>query len=131
LFKLQKKYILMTVLLLLIEVFIAVYIHDNFIRPYVGDFLVVILIYCLIKSFLNITVSKAAISVLIFSYTIEILQYFNYAGLLGLEKYRLAYIILGHSFAWFDLVAYTLGIMLVIVLERVKFLKPAISEIEN
>ncbi|MFT5385169.1 MAG: hypothetical protein ACI81W_002574, partial [Saprospiraceae bacterium] len=41
---------MMTAFLFLIEVGIAVFIQDRIIRPYIGDLLVVILIYCFIRS---------------------------------------------------------------------------------
>ena len=37
-------YAIATVILLLIEVLIAIYVHDAFVRPYIGDVLVVIVI---------------------------------------------------------------------------------------
>ena len=38
--------------ILIIEIIIGVYIHDAFIRPYIGDVLVVILICCFIRIFI-------------------------------------------------------------------------------
>ena len=75
----QRNYFFLALLLLLIEIFIAIFIHDQFIRPYVGDFLVVILMYCFIKSFLNTPVIATAIGVLLFAYAVETVQYFNLA----------------------------------------------------
>ena len=40
-----------TVILLLTEVLIALYVHDAFVRPYIGDVLVVIVIYTFIRIF--------------------------------------------------------------------------------
>ena len=74
--KFKLKYFILAAILFLIEVLIALFIHDNFIRPFVGDVLVVILIYCFIKSFLNSPVVITAIAVLLFAYLIEVLQYF-------------------------------------------------------
>ncbi|MEX8549147.1 MAG: DUF2809 domain-containing protein [Mucilaginibacter sp.] len=91
--------------------------HDALIRPYGGDFLVVILLYCLIKSFSNLRVWTAAIGVLLFSYLVETLQFFHIVNLLGFEKSRIACIIIGTSFTWSDLVAYTLGILVVLAAE--------------
>ena len=116
-FQLYKKYFLLALLLFLTEVFIAVYLHDAVIRPYGGDFLVVILIYCFVKSFLNTPVKATALAVLLFSYIIETLQYFHIVNILGLEKSKIACIIIGTSFAWTDLLAYTLGILLVLGIE--------------
>ena len=115
---LNRKYFLLTIVLFLIEVFIALYVHDNFVRPFFGDFLVVILVYCFIRSFLNISVISASISALLFSYSVEIAQYFNMVEVLGLQKSRLARTVIGTSFAWEDIVAYTLGIVFVILLEK-------------
>ncbi|WP_373513520.1 DUF2809 domain-containing protein [Persicitalea sp.] len=114
----NKKYFLLTITLFLIEVFIALYVHDNFIRPLFGDFLVVILVYRFIRSFLQISVIAAAISALLFSYFVEIAQYFNMVEVLGLQKSRLARTVIGTSFAWEDIVAYTLGIVFVILVEK-------------
>lgn len=117
-FKFNIKYLLLTVLLLAVEIIIAVYFHDDFIRPHVGDFLVVLLLYCLVKSFLNSKVWLTALAVLIFSYAIETLQYFHIVNILGLEKSKIACTIIGTSFEWTDILAYTLGILLVLVVEK-------------
>ena len=95
----NKKYFLLTIILFIIEVLIAVFVHDKIIRPYVGDILVVILIYCFIKSFFNFSVWKTAIGVLIFSFTIEFLQYFKVVKLLGLQSNHLANTVIGTSLA--------------------------------
>ena len=116
--KLNSQYLILTLLLFLTEVLIALYIHDGFIRPYLGDFLVVILIYCFVKSFLNTPVWPTAIGVLAFSYAVETLQYFNIVQKLGLQHSKVARIVIGSSFEWLDLVAYTGGIALVLVVEK-------------
>ena len=120
LFKFNQRYFLLTVLLFIIEVLIALFVDDRFIRPYFGDFLVTILMYCFVRSFLNTPVLPTAIAVLVFSYFIETLQYFQLVSRLGLQHSRFARTVLGSSFEWMDLVAYTLGIVLVIYLERNK-----------
>ena len=42
-------YAIITLALLVVEILIALYIHDDFIRPYIGDVLVVIVIYTFIR----------------------------------------------------------------------------------
>lgn len=113
-------YFSLTVLIFLMEVLIAVYLHDDFIRPYVGDFLVVILIYCFVRSFLQAPVVPVALAVLAFSYLIETLQYFNLVKLIGLEHSRIANIVIGNYFTWADLICYTLGIGFTILVEKIK-----------
>jgi DNA integrity scanning protein DisA with diadenylate cyclase activity len=117
--KFQWKYFGLAILLFVVEVLIALYINDSFIRPYFGDFLVVILIYCFLKSFWNARVKTVAISVLLFSYFVEISQYFKIVKLLGLQNSKLANISIGNSFAWVDMLAYTLGILFVLFVEKI------------
>ena len=116
----QKRYFVLAIIILITERLIAAFAHDKIIRPYIGDLLVVILIYCFLKSFLDIPVFPTAIAVLLFSYTIEILQYFNLADRLGFHNSKLAKIIIGSSFEWIDLIAYTAGIAIVLFIEKVK-----------
>lgn len=114
----NRNYFLLTILLFLIEVYIALFVHDNFIRPYLGDVLVVILIYCFVKSFLKVSVLKAAIAVLLFAFSIETLQYFLIVEKLNLQDNKLARTVIGTSFAWEDILAYIAGIVIVIVFEK-------------
>lgn len=118
--KFNRAYFILTLLLFMVEFIIGADVHDEIIRPYGGDFLVVILIYCLVKSFLNTPVLQTAISVLLFAYMVEISQYFHLVSHLGLQHSRVAKILLGTSFSFTDLLAYTLGILLVIVVENIK-----------
>ncbi len=118
-FTFQRTYFTLTILLFVVEILIALFVKDSFVRPYVGDFLVVILIYCFLKSFWKAPVKIVAISVLLFSYLVELLQYFKIVKLLGLKNSRLANVIIGNSFAWSDMLAYALGIMLVVWIERI------------
>ena len=118
LLKFNKKYFIIAVGIFVIEVVIALFIHDKIIRPYIGDFLVVILIYCSVKSFLNTSVYPTALAVLLFSYVVEISQYFHLVNYLGLQNSKLARTIIGTSFEWTDLATYTTGIVVVILIEK-------------
>ena len=119
-FRFHKLYFLSALLLFVIEFIIGADVHDAVIRPYGGDFLVVILLYCLIKSFVNAPAFKTACSVLLFAYLVEISQYFHLVNLLGLQNSKIAKILLGTFFSFTDLLAYTLGILLVIIIENAK-----------
>lgn len=114
----NKNYFGVTILLFVIEVVIAVFVHDNFVRPYLGDVLVVILIYCFIKSFLKLPILPAVLFVLAFSFTIEFLQYLNIVKILHLENSKIARTVLGTSFSWIDLLTYLIGLIIVIVVEK-------------
>jgi DNA integrity scanning protein DisA with diadenylate cyclase activity len=117
-FTFSKTYFALSAILLAIEVAIGFYMRDAYIRPFGGDFLVVILIYCFVKSFIKCNVNGTLIGVLLFAYLIEILQYFHFVNLLGLQNAAAARIIIGTHFAWTDMLMYTLGILLVWISER-------------
>jgi hypothetical protein len=106
-----------TIGLLTTEIIIALFINDQFIRPYFGDFLVVILIYCFIRTFIQSSAWPVALFVLLFSITVEILQYFNLINALGLENNAIAKAVLGTSFSWNDITMYVLGVMSAIFLD--------------
>jgi hypothetical protein len=118
--KFNFYYFTLTIVLFIAEFFIGTYMHDAIIRPYGGDFLVVIFLYCFIKSFVQTPIKGTAIGVLLLAYVIETLQYFHFVDVLGWHNSKLANIILGNFFAWGDIVAYTLGIVLVLILEQVR-----------
>jgi len=77
---------LLSVLLLIIEILIAAYLNDSLIRPYGGDFLVVILLYCLMRSFLNLSVLRTSLIVLLISYLVEITQYSGWLTYLASDR---------------------------------------------
>lgn len=116
-YKFNLSYFIGFSLLLIIEILIAMYVFDDFVRPFLGDFLVVILIYCLVKSFIKNRIFTVALGVLLFSFLVEIAQYFKIVKILGLSQSKLANIIIGNSFSFIDLLMYTLGIAFVLMIE--------------
>src|ERR1700722_2238745 len=101
-----------------VEIFIGASMHGRIIRPYGGDYLVVILLYCLIRSCWEVPIVITALLVLLFSYVVEVSQYFHLADRLGLREPSLARTLLGTYFSWTDLLVYTLGILTVLGLEK-------------
>jgi hypothetical protein len=116
--KWNKTYFGLTLFLFFIEFLIAIYVHDAIVRPYIGDVLVVILIYCFIKSLFNTKVIPTAIFVLLFAFGVETLQYLNIIEILGLENNSFARIVIGTSFAWMDIICYCIGIVIVLAVEK-------------
>ena len=113
----NKTYFGLATLLFIIEVLIAIFLKSGFIRHTFGDYLVVILIYCFFKSFLKVNSFKLAIAVLLFALTIEFLQLCNILNLLNLENNKTAILLLGSTFHFSDLIAYTLGITIFLIID--------------
>ncbi len=111
------RFFLLTILFFVTEVLIALYVRDNFVRPYVGDYLVVMLIYCAVRTFIKANPVKIAIAVLLFAYLVEVLQYFRIVDRLGLSGNQVAKTVIGYGFEWWDMLAYTLGILTILLVE--------------
>jgi hypothetical protein len=116
----NSSYFKIAVLLLIVEILIAVFMKDQFIRPFGGDFLIVIFIYYFVKSFLEYSSQWILIAVLLFAISVEFTQYFNLIGWMGLSQNRMAQWLLGTSFSWIDMIVYTLGVALIWVIEANK-----------
>lgn len=119
----QKIYFTLFLLLLWFEVLIALFVHDDFVRPYLGDFLVVMLLYCFTRSFLQVRVLAAILMVLAFACMIEMAQYFAVINYLGLEESRVAKTVIGNAFDWQDILAYTLGSFFIYLIEQIRMEK--------
>jgi hypothetical protein len=114
---LSKPYLIAALALLVIEIGIALFVHDTFVRPIGGDFLVVILMYTAVRGLTRFKLYPVLIGVLLFSYLIETLQYFNYVELLGLEQIKIARVVMGTGFSWIDMLAYTAGALFILIIE--------------
>ncbi|MBX2973744.1 MAG: DUF2809 domain-containing protein [Flavobacteriales bacterium] len=95
-----------------VEVCIAAFVHDDFVRPYMGDLLVVILIHYGLRAFLRINANTAAWSTLLFAFAVEGTQALGLIHHLGLTDNLAAKLILGNTFQWGDLLAYALGVLI-------------------
>ncbi|MEP5340519.1 MAG: DUF2809 domain-containing protein [Algibacter sp.] len=128
--KFNDLYFVLFIVLLYIEIAIAICLKTGFIRHTFGDFLSTILLYTFFKSFLKVNTIKLGISVLVFAFIIEFGQLINILEVFGLENNHVVKIIFGSTFQFSDLVAYTLGIATVLIIETrpVRFLKPDRSE---
>lgn len=119
----NKKYLLLAVLLFVIEVLIALYVRDRFIRPYGGDFLVVIMLYFGVRAFSKTKPWKIAVGVFLFACMIEIGQYLHLVDRLGLSKNTVARTVIGYGFEWWDILAYFLGVVSVVVADTMNLRK--------
>jgi hypothetical protein len=78
---------------------------------YFGDYLWAMLLFFMFALILqNMSTVKVAIVTLLFTYGIEISQLFHPPWLEYLRRIKIFALILGFTFLWSDIVAYTLGI---------------------
>ncbi len=113
------KYFLITIFIFLVEVLIATKLsHIFFVRAYLGDVIVVILLYTFVRSFVKVNDQKLIFGILLFSFLVEFAQYFHMAEKLGFRPGSLMYIVIGNSFSWIDNLCYATGCLILYMYVR-------------
>lgn len=123
--KYRLRYVILSLLLFILCVLIVVLFSQNqFIRGFLGDAVIVMLIYTFMQSFSTWNSLKLSIGVTIFAFIIEFLQYLKIIKLLGFEENLFTRIVFGSVFDPLDLMAYALGGVTIYFLDRYWILKP-------
>ena len=115
--KFNKIYFILFLVIFLIEILIAKY-ATGFLRHTIGDYLAVMFVYTFIKSFFKISIEKAVLITFAISFIIEFLQLSDLQNHFQKEYSQIFKIVLGTSFSIGDLVAYTLGIVTIVLVEK-------------
>lgn len=95
--------------LLIAEVLIGLYVRDGFVRPYLGDVLVVVLLYCLVRVALPTGVRLLPLYLFLLAAAVEIAQYLDILSLLGVGAGSPLRVVFGTSFSWADMLCYLAG----------------------
>jgi len=116
--KFNLTYFLISLGIFIIEILIAtVFSNIFFVRAYLGDVFVVMLLFTLVKSFIIIKNNyNLIVGIFLFSCLVEWAQYFHIAEKLGLQPGSIMYIIVGNSFSWIDIACYAAGCLLLFLL---------------
>ena len=123
--KKRLGYAIAFVLLLTVEILIALFVRDDFIRPYGGDILVTVLICAAVRILFPTGIRFLPLWVFLFAAGVEIGQYFDFVTLLGLGDIAFFRILLGSTFSFADLLCYAAGCVLFLLGE--KLLRPSHS----
>lgn len=105
----RTKYGALFIILLVIEILIALFVHDEFIRPYVGDIIVVFVLYTAVRFIIPEKYRWIPLYVFLFATGVEVLQYFDIVAVLGLENNRILSVLVGSVFDVKDIVCYGIG----------------------
>ncbi len=109
----KRKYFVVAMACLLMGFLIVTVFQDwGFIRGFLGDVLVVVFLYCLAKSVYAFKSVPLAIGIWLFALATEVSQYFKLANKLQWHN-KLSEILLGSTFDFWDIIAYTIGAVLV------------------
>ena len=117
--KTRLIYAIAALALLGVEVCIALFAHDNFVRPYLGDVLVVILVHCAVRVVFPGKPRLLPVYVFLFACAVEFTQYIRLLELLGLSHINWLSIVAGTSFSWGDILCYAVGCAAVGIIEHI------------
>lgn len=126
---LQRSKIYVPIILLLFAIGLPSRITPNnfpfWYTTYAGDFIWAMMIFFLYRLFFGWEILKTLLITLATTYIIEVSQLFHPAWLDYLRSYKLIGLVIGYSFIWSDIIAYTAGISLgaLIDLSIVKWIK--------
>ncbi len=114
----RLKYLTIFLILLLTEVLIALFVHDKFIRPYIGDVLVVFVVYSAIRVVIPNKVKFLSIYVFLFAVFVEVIQLVD-IGIID-ENIFLS-ILLGSTFDIIDIICYGVGGVIILIYDLIYF----------
>ena len=106
-------------LILAVEVLIALFVRDRFIRPYIGDVLVTVLICAFLRIFF-LSPRFLPFYVFLFALAVEVGQYFDMVGLLGLGGIPFFRVLIGSTFSPADIICYAVGCVIFAAAERLR-----------
>ncbi|WP_234409685.1 DUF2809 domain-containing protein [Campylobacter concisus] len=110
------------VIILVIEIYIAIFIKGGFIRHYIGDVLATAMLYAFGRAIFRVAPINLAIFVFVISLFIEALQYLKILEILGVKSSILR-IIFGGTFDWADIIYYLVGCILAYMFENLSMQK--------
>ena len=110
-------YVVAALALFIIEVLIALFVTDGFVRGYLGDVLAVVLVYAALRAVTRLGVALALAFTLGVALAVEIGQALGVLRMLGLADNRVAAVVFGGVFDVLDIAAYLAGGALVVIVE--------------
>ncbi|MDE6501953.1 MAG: DUF2809 domain-containing protein [Ruminococcus sp.] len=115
--KKRLPYIIGFAVLLIVEILIALFINGGFVRYYLGDVIVVWVIYLFVKAlFPKINSYLTAFGVMLFAFLVEFLQYIHIVDILGLGNIKFFRVLIGTSFSEIDLLCYACGTVITLLI---------------
>ncbi|ERJ30726.1 hypothetical protein UNSWCS_1218 [Campylobacter concisus UNSWCS] len=110
------------IIVLVMEIYIAIFIKGGFIRHYIGDVLATAMLYAFGRAVFRVAPINLAICVFVISLFIEAAQYLKILEILGVKSSILR-IIFGGTFDWTDIICYLAGCILAFLFENLSMQK--------
>ncbi|NRH21466.1 DUF2809 domain-containing protein [Candidatus Gracilibacteria bacterium] len=86
-------------------------------RGFIGDIVIVMFLYSLVQGIYRFNPGKLILALLLLAFFIEMLQYFHFVIYMGWEKNQAMNLIFGSVYDPIDIIAYTIGGILIVALD--------------
>ena len=116
--QLRLRYTLAFLALFALEAFIALRVRDRFVRPYLGDVMVVWVVYCFVRAVRPWGWKRLPLYVFGFAVLVEWLQFLNLSDLPVFAANPVARVVLGSVFDWADILCYGTGCLVLALAEQ-------------
>lgn len=115
------KYLIITFIVMVMGLLSRkfMFIFPKTIAPFVGDMLWAMMIYFGFRFvFLRLKLKENLILSIIFCFGIEISQLYQTNWLNDIRNTTLGGLVLGHGFLWMDLISYSIGIVIALLIDK-------------
>ena len=95
------------------------FIFPKNIAPFIGDMFWAMMLYFGFRFLLpKLALLKSFNIALIFSFAIEISQLYQSDWINTIRKTTIGGLVLGHGFLWMDLISYTIGVIIAVIIDK-------------
>lgn len=95
------------------------FIFPKNIAPFIGDMFWAMMVYFGFRFLLpKLALLKSFNIALIFSFAIEISQLYQSDWINTVRKTTIGGLVLGHGFLWMDLISYTIGVIIAVIIDK-------------
>ncbi|MEH0195529.1 DUF2809 domain-containing protein [Caulobacter sp. CCNWLY153] len=116
--RIRLRHLAAAAILFAVEVVIALFVRDGFVRPYLGDVLATAMVYFAVRGATPLGRAGAAACALALGVVIELGQALNVLDHAGLGGSRVARVVFGGVFDLKDLACYVVGVGLAMLVDR-------------
>ena len=126
--QIHPRYLALFFVVLGVEICIALFFQDNFVRPYGGDVLAVVWVYAGIRSIRKTAPRRGAAIAFSIACLVELGQLVHIADRMGLAEGSAWRILLGTGFDGCDFLAYLAGALLIVAVEALVARRRALAK---
>ncbi|MFT4252214.1 MAG: DUF2809 domain-containing protein [Caulobacter sp.] len=119
--RIRTGHLAVALALFAVEVGIALWCRDRFVRPYLGDILAVAMVHFGLRGATPLKASTAGACAFTLGAAIELGQAMHVLALVGLQDSALARVVFGGVFDWTDIACYGLGAAGALTVDRLVF----------